>query len=398
MKRLLYQIRSIGALNVILYILLYPFRYLNGYLEWSHKIRSEKRSHMTIYKYGPDSLIQKKKLSQVRKNKIKNYYKKYGLSINTRWHNTFYAVNGIDSDRYISEYHFYHFIEPHFNNMSMVRSFADKNLYSHHFSNIAQPKTILRSIHGKLFNESYQRIDKKTAFELIHDLQETVIIKPSVMSGKGRNVNLLKSKNGLIFLNDRSFSFDQIVDFYQSGFIIQEFVNQHEDLSSLYPHSLNTIKVISFRYRDDIHLLSSFFRAGNDGNHIDSVGQGGFLCGIHEDGSLNESAYDMDFREYQQHPTTETAFGSVKIPNFKEVKDSVKNLHSNNFYCDIASWDLGINELGEPVLIETNISSQGIFYHQLLSGPLFGEYTDEILREVFSNSNSKVPSLKGHQL
>lgn len=385
MKKLLYQIRSLGKFKIILYILLYPLRYTRRYLDWAHKIRSEKRSHLTIFKYGPDSLIQNKALSKERKKEIKNYYKKFGLSINTRWHEVFFAVNGTDSNRYISEYHFYQFIEPHFNDMNMVRSFADKNLYSLHFPNVNQPKTVLRSIHGNLYDSSYQKIGEELAFDLIRNLKKPMIIKPSVMSGKGRNVNLLKSEEGSIFLNDRPVSFDQIMDFYDSGFIIQEFVKQHEDLSSLYPQSLNTIKVISFRYKNDIHILSSFFRAGNEGYHLDSVGKGGFLCGIEPDASLNEIAYDKDFKEHKKHPSTDIRFGDVSIPNFSELKNTVKRLHADNFYCDIASWDFGVDEHGEPVLIETNISSQGIFYHQIVSGPLFGELTEAVLSDVFSN-------------
>lgn len=383
MEKLLYQIKSLGIFKILLYMLLYPLRYIRSYFDWAHKIRSEKRSHMTIYNYAPDSLITSKPLSSQRKKAIEDYYKTFGLSINTRWHETFSAITGIDSNQYISEYHFYQFIEPHFNDKSMVRAFADKNMYSRHFPDVTQPGTILRSIGGNLYDDSYQKMEWESAVDLLQNLQEPVIIKPSIQSGKGRNVNLLKVEDDELFLNDRPITLGQIQDFYDSGFIIQEFVKQHKNLNALYPHSVNTIKVISFRYRDEIRILSSFFRAGNDGHHIDSVGQGGFLCGIKPDGSLSEIAYDKNFKEHQKHPSTNTVFGEVQIPNFEELKETVKTLHADNFYCDIASWDLSVNEDGETVLIETNISSQGIFYHQVLNGPLFGELTDTVLSDVF---------------
>ncbi len=384
MKKLLYQIRSLGLFKILIYLLLYPLRYAREYPDWAQRVRTEKRSHLTIYDYAPDSLINKRSFSKQRKKEIQNYYKKFGLSINTRWHETFFAVNGTESNRYISEYHFYQFIEPYFNDMSMVRALADKNLYSRHFPNVVQPKTFLRSIHGHLYDANYQKLDREYAVELIRNLREPAIIKPSVESGKGRNVCLLKSDGDSIFLNDRSVSIDKVMNLYGSGCIVQEFVKQHEDLNALYPHSLNTIKVISFRYKDEIHILSSFFRAGNEGHHLDSVGQGGFLCGIKPDGALNKIAYDKDFKEHQKHPTTNRYFGHVSIPGFGKLIDTVKCLHADNFYCDIASWDFGVNEHEEPVLIETNISNQGIFYHQIVSGPLFGERTEAVLSDVFS--------------
>ena len=51
----------------------------------------------------------------------------------------------------------------------------------------------------------------------------------------------------------------------------------------------------------------------------------------------------------------------------------------------IISWDIGIDEEGDPVLMEVNLTMSGIFYNQLVDGPLFGgkTTTKEILKKVF---------------
>jgi len=131
-------------------------------------------------------------------------------------------------------------------------------------------------------------------------------------------------------------------------------------------------------------IISKLFRAGNNGHYLDNMNEGGFCCGIGDDGTLNEMAYNKTLKKYSEHPFTNTAFGNVTIPNFMVLKDKVKKLHQENPYCDIASWDFGINKDGDPVLIETNLKSQGILFQQLVKGPLFGEMTDEVLQEVFS--------------
>lgn len=47
------------------------------------------------------------------------------------------------------------------------------------------------------------------------------------------------------------------------------------------------------------------------------------------------------------------------------------------------SWDLAINESGDPVLIEANFSYGQLDFHQMCNGPLFGETTEEVLNKVF---------------
>jgi hypothetical protein len=56
------------------------------------------------------------------------------------------------------------------------------------------------------------------------------------------------------------------------------------------------------------------------------------------------------------------------------------------------SWDVAIDEQGEAVLIEANLTLGGISDVQMCSGPLFGRDTKKILDEVFRN-NRKVATL-----
>ena len=55
----------------------------------------------------------------------------------------------------------------------------------------------------------------------------------------------------------------------------------------------------------------------------------------------------------------------------------------------LVSWDIAIDESGEPILIEMNSAYGGPELHQFSNGPIFGEDTEEILEEVFGN-NKKV--------
>ena len=49
----------------------------------------------------------------------------------------------------------------------------------------------------------------------------------------------------------------------------------------------------------------------------------------------------------------------------------------------LVSWDISVDEAGDPVLIETNLNYGELEFHQLCNGPVFGEDTRQILDEVF---------------
>ena len=49
----------------------------------------------------------------------------------------------------------------------------------------------------------------------------------------------------------------------------------------------------------------------------------------------------------------------------------------------LVSWDIAIDECGDPVLIEANMRKGGINLNQFSNGPLFGDLTERVMNEVF---------------
>ena len=125
---------------------------------------------------------------------------------------------------------------------------------------------------------------------------------------------------------------------------------------------------------------------GIDGSRVDNCSSGGIVCGITPDGILKDVAYDAMANAYHRHPQG-YSFGGVKLVGFDKCINLAKKLASR-FYgvSRLISWDFAINEDGEPILIEMNISFGEIDFHQLCNGPIFGEDTERILKEVFEKN------------
>ena len=61
------------------------------------------------------------------------------------------------------------------------------------------------------------------------------------------------------------------------------------------------------------------------------------------------------------------------------------------------SWDIAIDEAGQPLLVESNMSGGGLDAHQICNGPLFGDMTEDVMKEVFANSYTLNSILKSIQ-
>ena len=64
--------------------------------------------------------------------------------------------------------------------------------------------------------------------------------------------------------------------------------------------------------------------------------------------------------------------------------ETIKKLHPFIPHFRMVSWDFSVNEDGMPILIEANLMYGELEFHQLCNGPIFGDDTEEILKEVFS--------------
>nr|WP_262361303.1 hypothetical protein [Gracilibacillus timonensis] len=64
------------------------------------------------------------------------------------------------------------------------------------------------------------------------------------------------------------------------------------------------------------------------------------------------------------------------------MKDAFRQ-HCRIPYFKMVSWDYAIDKNGDPVLIEANIPTGQIDFHQINIGPIFGEYTEKVLDHVY---------------
>lgn len=138
--------------------------------------------------------------------------------------------------------------------------------------------------------------------------------------------------------------------------IVDEFIVQHPEMSSLYPDSVNTVRMITFLRPDgDVRLLAAVLRIGN-GDVIDNFASGGMFTMLDEDGVALFPGVDKQSNVYREHPVTGTPIVGFRVPMYDRVWELTQQLARRTPEAPYVGWDLAITPDG-PVVIEGNHNS-----------------------------------------
>lgn len=201
----------------------------------------------------------------------------------------------------------------------------------------------------------------------------------------GIGIFMLEVKNGNFFVNDKTVSIPEFIDYCGKGvYLIQEVVRQHDEMKALHPSSLNTLRLVTVKSLKDgaVHLLPSILRIGTGDSIVDNTSRGGIAVGIDiERGTLKKYGfYKPEFGlKTTVHPDSNITFEGYKIPFFNEAKEMALKFHSL-INVHSVGWDVAITPDG-PVFIEGNDNWE-INGPQICNGGLRKEFEQFFFRPL----------------
>lgn len=313
---------------------------------------------------------------------VQNYWKKhYGKKIDPLLHIAFYNLTGIKEPRLIHGRIMWREIVPYFNDMNIRIGYSDKNIYDKLFNTKNTVQTVIKRVRGNYFDQHNEQLSSRDAFQILLRHQQDLIIKPSD-TDNGKSINKLICHHNKLYLDDQKITIQDLEDLYGFNFIIQKVIEQHPIMAAPHPNSTNTLRMVTLRWKQEIHYLLTFARFGSGGSIQDNAGAGGLCVGVKESGDFFDYAIDKDSNVYRSHPTTNFSFNNLTaIPNFEGFIGFVKNLHEEVLHHDYISWDIAVGKNGQPIFLEANYRGASWLY-QLTSQRMFGDLTEEILQHV----------------
>jgi hypothetical protein len=264
----------------------------------------------------------------------------------------------------IPEDYFTYVLEPRFNPLK-YSNLGDMRTRDHKRFGEFAIKPLLLFISGNFYNADFEVVDEGKLKEILRDYDDTIVVKQEFGWG-GKQVRVIHSSE---------FSPEQLLK--GENYIIQPFLKQYKPLNELYPHSVNTIRVITFLKKNGtIEVLYTMLRFGVDGIKVDNLSSGGQCLYIDPSGKPAESAVDFyGLKAGEQHKNTGYRFADIELPMLPRIKEKCISSHEKYPYVRMIGWDICVDESGEPKLIEWNTQSPSYAWEDALFGPFL---TDDL--------------------
>ena len=350
------------------------------------RIISDKRKK-EIAKFNDDrrkQIWQSCQLSASPKKSIDDFFwKNYGSKIPYTWHKHYTAFNGNFDFKYFPELLYIPEFE-HFMNFQKeyVNVFENKNILSFLAKAIGvkTPQTIISVSNGMIVDGAGNGLSKAEAFDLLQNVGDA-FIKPTIETSSGIGCAVISLNNGIDIISNEKL--DSLFEKMGKDFAIQERVKCNQQIVKLHPSSVNTFRVITYRWKKEIRHLPVVMRIGTRMACVDNAHAGGIFVGVSDEGVLLNTAYSEFGEQFVRHPDTNVIFDGYEIENYKEVVDTAIKMHTVMPQIGVINWDFTIDEQNSPVLIEANCRNGSIWLVEMAHGKgAFGDNTAEILQWI----------------
>jgi hypothetical protein len=273
---------------------------------------------------------------------------------------------------YIPPYYFYNFHLPSIYKNSDVSFINSKMELGEFFAakDIFSPSIIGSIKKGKFLGSSGKVLSYDELLNLMSNSEnELYFFKPDKGSG-GRGIFIVR-KNGKEFMvNDQKPLSEKLLK-ERTGeidFVIQEGLKQSDDVNAIYPHSINTLRVVTQTNTGTVRLAAVVLRIGRNGSFVDNATQGGISVEIDPDSGLfKKYAFTEHSNEkFDTHPNTNFRFEGNGIKNWSKIKSDMLSCAEKVPELPEIAWDFAILR-DRTAVIEINLD-YGIDHLQLCIG------------------------------
>lgn len=221
---------------------------------------------------------------------------------------------------------------------------------------IPRPRTVITVEGGEILDERGNRIDAKGLPDVLVACNGALFVKPADGRG-GTGIEVFEQTGCGVFKNklERRFDYDYLADIgKKNDYIIQEGIEQIDELSNVFPYSINTIRIASVVENGKVRPIAAILRIGRGANRVDNSAQGGISVEVSIDtwSLMTRGHSEHPVASYEIHPDTKASFG-FQLPMKQQVLDLINKAALIIPKCHILGWDIALTPQG-PVIIEIN--------------------------------------------
>lgn len=157
--------------------------------------------------------------------------------------------------------------------------------------------------------------------------------------------------------------YNEIIAEYSDGYMLEDWINQHEVLSNIYPNAVNCLRIITVFDGVKNNLLTGGVTFDTE-TEIANGSQPSIIAPVDmQTGKIYKPAATFFSECYDKHPTTNSQILGVQLPYWDEIKDMLNMAGRIVKNVRYIGWDVAITPDG-PVIIEAN-TTPGYKYYQI---------------------------------
>ena len=334
-------------------------------------------------------ILSKIDLTKEQKQQIDSLFLcNYGKKIPYQWHRLYTAYTGKFDPYYYPELLFISEFERYMNiNKSYSDVFSDKNVLPLIANNahVHMPDCYYRSINGQIINHHNQM----SSIRDLYKLKGEYFIKPTINTSSGIGCEVICLNNGRDEKTGRNI--ESIIKGKKGNWVLQERIKCHETIRCLYSESVNTFRIMTYIWKNEIYHSPIVMRIGRGMNNVDNTHAGGIFIAIEDSGEMHEKAFTEFKDEYKVHPDSHVVFEDYRIQLTPKIIEASKRCQLLIPQVGCVNWDFTIDYDGTPILIEANLHGGGVWLFEMAHGKgVFGKQTPEILQwQRFMNKTMK---------
>ena len=155
--------------------------------------------------------------------------------------------------------------------------------------------------------------------------------------------------------------FDDIIKY--GPFVVEELIEQGDELAVIHKESINTVRLVTFKVNNDVHIIGGALRMGVGESTVDNAGAGGIYASIDTNaGIVNSMACDNINNHYSVHPDSNCKIVGFDLPQWNQAITMVVEMAMKCGGATVIAWDLAYskkgwlviegNDVGEPYLLQ----------------------------------------------
>ncbi|WP_367110529.1 sugar-transfer associated ATP-grasp domain-containing protein [uncultured Psychrobacter sp.] len=323
------------------------------------------------------SNFEKTRLTENEEKEYRSYWKVLSPIISIKTVEISKSLSGKFDKRIIPEEIYALHVEPYLNDNKAITFFENKSIYSKWFNKSVFPTNFFHKFNGIYYNNNFIIIDDIEEFidNEINEADFPIVIKPNKGTIGGAGVNFIKDKNEV----------KKIIKEY-SDLVAEEKIQQSNFMVEVNEAGISTVRVTLYRDKNgESHILETNLRMGKDGS-LDNEGDGGIACNIDLNSVLNTYATDRYANKYLEHPNSSFTFAGKKLPLYKELVETSKDIFTEVIGARIAGLDMILDSNQNWRCIELSFFGLTTKPSQYGGDPFLGRYTDEIVNDIVSSA------------